>query len=296
MSHAIRVLLVGALSLAVGLAVALVVSQIEIATDVALYGFSAAVVIPVGAIGCGLVAALGFYGASRALHVRPAGFVLGIPLMTAVATFFASHWFTFSRYESPTGRTFREAMALDGLGFVDYLRLTATESGLTLGSSSAPTTIGRLGSWGYGVAAIEILGFALGGWSVSTILRRKPWCGASHRFMRQQGNYTSHFEDPDRFESFANHLVDVLERGGAAAAFEHAAAGKPTLKSKRKARFAVKTTHFDCASCGACHTVISTQHLVNNNWTRLSQTPLHLEELPVDDRSAPLVASRGGAR
>ena len=54
MSLSIRVLMVGVFSLATGLVVAFLVSAIEIASGVALYGFSAAVVIPVGAIGCGL--------------------------------------------------------------------------------------------------------------------------------------------------------------------------------------------------------------------------------------------------
>lgn len=284
-------LLVGGISLVTGLIVAFAISLIEVATDVALYGFSAAVVIPIGAIGCGLVAAVGFYAASRLLHVRPAASALAIPLVTAITSFFAAHWFTFSRYELPTGKTVSEALALNGLGFVDYLRMTATESGMTLGSSSAPTTITRLGSWGYGVVALQIIGFALGGWFVSTILRQKPWCEASHRFMSRQGVHVSFFEDADRFAADANRLVDVLERGGAVAAFEHAAVEKATLKQKRKARFNITASHFSCMDCGAHHTVISTSQKANNNsWTKLSQTPLHLAASPQRQRAAQLVS------
>lgn len=284
-------LLVGGISLVTGLLVAFAISLIEVATDVALYGFSAAVVIPVGAIGCGLVAAVGFYAASRVFHVRPAGVALAIPLVTALTSFFAAHWFTFTRYELPTGKTFADALALDGLGFVDYLRITATESGMTLGSSSAPTTITRLGSWGYGVVALQIIGFALGGWFVSTILRQKPWCEASHRFMSSEGIHVSYHDDADRFAADANRLVDVLERGGAVAAFEHATVGKPTLKEKRKARFNITTSHFGCSECGARHTVISTsQKANNNNWAKLSQTPLHLASSPEQQRADQLVS------
>lgn len=285
MSHPIRVLLLGVVSLIAALAVAFGISSIEGATDVALYGFSAAIVIPIGAIGCGLVAAVGFYAASRALHVRAAGPALVIPLMMAIVTFLAAHWFTFIRYELPTGLTFSEAMALDGLGFGDYLRLVAIESSLTFDSTSASTSVDRLGSWGYAVVAIEIAGFALGGWFVSSILRQKPWCDESRRFLLQRGNYVSYFDDPLRFEASANRLVDVLERGGSVAAFEHAAVAKPTLKTKRKAQFSVNTTHLECPDCGILHTVIATQQKVNNNsWTQISQTPLHPDRALVDER------------
>lgn len=283
-------LLVGVSSLVTGLLVAFVVSLIEIGTDVALYGFSAALVIPIGAIGCGLFAAAGFFAASRLFHVRPEGPVLAVPLVTAAATFFATHWFTFLRYELPTGLTHQEVLALDGRGFVDYLRLVATESGVTLGSSSAPTTIDRLGSWGYGVVAIEILGFALGGWFVASILRRKPWCQASGRFLKPLGKHVRYFDDPDRFESSANHLVDVLERGGPDAAFEYAAAEKASMKQRRNARFVINTTHYECGQCGLHHTVVATQHRVNNNWANLSQTPLHPEVSPTDAAAHELVS------
>lgn len=282
--------MVGACSLATGLAIALVISMVEIATDVAIYGFSAGVVIPIGAVGCGLVAALGFYAASRAFQVRPAGLVLGIPLVTAVATFLAAHWLSFNRHELLTGETFAEVMALEGLGFADYLRLVATESGVTLGASADTMTIGRLGSWGYGVVAIEILGFALGGWFVATVLRRKPWCEVSGRFLSPHGKSVRYFDDPDQFEAVANHLVDVLERGGPEAAFEHAAADKSALKRKRNAQFGVSTTRFVCNECGVHHTVISTQHQVNNNWTQLSQTPLHPGAPLVGEQTAQLIS------
>lgn len=292
MPHPIRVLLLGVFSLATGLLVAFGISLVELTTEVALYGFSAALVIPIGAIGCGLLAAVGFYAASRVLHVRSTGPALVIPLMTAITTFFASHWFTFTRFELPTGVTLADAMASDGLGFIDYLRMVATESGITMDSGSTSTTVERLGSWGYAVVAIEIAGFALGGWFVSSFLRQKPWCAASHRFLREEGSYVDYFEDPLRFEASANRLVDVLERGGALAAFEHAAVAKPTMKSKRRARFRVNTRHFECPGCGARHTVIATQQKAgNNNWTLISQTPLHPDGALVDDRETELISS-----
>ena len=284
-------LLLGVFSLAAGLVVAFGISLVERTTDLALYGFSAAVIIPVGAIACGLVAAVGFYTASRALHVRAAGPALVIPLLTAVTAFFAAHWFTFTRYDLPTGMTFADAMALDGLGFVDYLRLVATESGIRMDSGSTSTGVERLGSWGYAIVAIQIAGFALGGWFVSSWLRQKPWCETSRRFLRKRGSYVRYFDQPLEFEANANRLVDVLERGGAVAAFEYAAVDKPTMKSKRKARFSVNTTYFECPDCAVTHTIIAAQHKAsNNNWTLISQTPLHPDGALVDERESQLIS------
>lgn len=283
-------LLLGAFSLAAGLVVAFGISLIEVKTEVALYGFSAAVIIPVGAFGCGLVGAGGFYAAARALHVRATGPLMVLPLATAIFTFLASHWFTFTRFELPTGVTLADAMALDGLGFIDYLRLVATESGISLGSGSTGASIDRLGSAGYAVVAIEIAGFALGGWFVSSLLRQKPWCEVSGRFLTKRGSHTSYFDDPGVFEASANRIVDVLERGGPVAAFEYASVEKPTMSVKRQALFTVNTTFYECAACGAPHAVVATQQKANNNWTRLSQTPIHLAASPGDDRVAQLIS------
>lgn len=277
MSSSLRVMLVGCISIVAGLFIAAAIALIEVATDVAVYGFSAAVVIPIGAIGCGLVAAVGFYGASSVLHVRSVRAVLATPAITAISTFLASHWFVFQWYELPTGKTYAEALALAGEGFVDFLRLRITESSLTLGSSSAETTVDRLGSWGYTVVALEIVGFALGGWFVTVVLRAKPWCETCERFLKSKGAEIRRFEEPDVFEQSANHLVDVLERGGAAEAFRHAAAEKSVVSKRRNARFRTVTRLYRCGTCQTEHAVIATEHMVNNNWARLSQTPLHIE-------------------
>lgn len=274
-SYPIRVLTVVGASIVSGLAVAFVASLIERATDVSLYGLSAAVVIPIGAVACGLVASLGFSIASRLFHVRPVGLILAVPLVSAAVAFLASHWLSFNHSRLPAGTTFAEAFALDGRGFIDYLQMVATESGLPTGSSAAPATVDQIGSWGYGVVAIQIVGFALGGWFVAAFLRRSAWCEASRQFMNPVGKHVQYFDDATRFESTANHLVDVLEMGGPVAAFEHAKAPKPTLKQRRNNRFRLTVAHFECDHCRCAHTVIATQHRVNNNWARLSETPLH---------------------
>ena len=270
----IRAVTVAALSLLGGIVAGFVLALVEIATGVAPFRFSVAAVIPIGAIGCGLVAAVGLYAASRSFHVRSIGFGVGLPLLTAISTFLAAHWFTFGRAERSSGETLAQAMALDGRGFLGSLHAMVTTSSVVLESSGGPAEAARLGWWGYGVVMIEIVGFALGGWFATAALRRSPWCELSMRFMRQVGKHTEYFEDPNQFERSANHLVDVLEMGGPISAFKHAEVPTPARRQRRLGRYRLTVTLFECSACERRHTVIATQHRVNNNWVQLSQTPL----------------------
>ncbi len=267
MPYPLRVALVAAASLLTGVALAFVISAIEIQTDLALYGLSVAFVIPVGAIGCGFVAAVGYYAASRELHVRPTPALMSIPLATAVVTFVASHYFSYQRYEFAPGRTLSDVM-----GFGEYLRAAATETSLSFGSTGA---IDRLGSLGYAVTAIEIVGFAVGGWFVANHLRSKPWCSDSHQFMKRTERRRQMFEDSESFQVVMEKIIDDLERADARGAIGVLSETNPSMKESRKAPLSVEINHYECGACGADHSVVTTYARKGNQWQQTSRSEIH---------------------
>lgn len=251
MSSSVRALTVGVLAVALGLPIALVIAGFEIATDVGLFELSVAVVIPLGAIGCGVVAAAGFYAFLRSFHVRPSGVILAVPPVTAVTTLLASRWLVFRGSDVSGDQTYVETLT----------------SWATAG----------LGGWGYGVVVLELIGFAMAGWFVAAFVLKLTWCERCHRFPKLLGREIRYFDEPTLFEASANRLVDILERGGPAEAYVYAVAEKPVVKRRSEADFRLTTEHFECKKCGTLHTVISTDRMVSSNWSRLSQTPLHIE-------------------
>lgn len=267
MPYALRVALVAATSLIAGIVLAFVISAIELQTDVALYGLSVAFVIPVGAIGCGLVASVGYYAASRELHVRPTPALLSIPLATAVVTFVASHFFSYQRYEFAPGRTLSDVMT-----FGEYLRAAATETSLSFGSRGGTD---RLGSLGYAVTAIEIVGFAVGGWMVANHLRSKPWCSDSSHFMKRVEQRKQMFEEGEPFEHVMARITDQLENGNSADVIQVLPEHRGSFKENRKAAFSVEVDRYECESCGVAHGVVTTHARRGNQWQQTSRSEIH---------------------
>lgn len=272
MPYFLRVALVVITSLVSAVTLAFVISAIEIQTDLALYGLSVAFVIPVGAIGCGFVAAVGYYAASRELHVRPTPALMSIPLVTAVVTFVASHYFSYQRYEFAPGRTLSEVM-----GFGEYLRAAATETSLSFGSSGS---VDRLGTAGYAVTAIEIVGFAVGGWLVASHLRSKPWCSDSGQFMKRVEQRKQMFEEYEPFQHAVVAIGDQLEHGNARGAIGLLPEKASSFKENRKATLSVEVDCYECRACGAGHSVVTTQERKGNQWHQTNRSEIHPAATP----------------
>lgn len=271
MSRSLRIVLVGSFSIGTGLLVAAALSIVEAVTGVALYGVTAALVVPVGAIGCGLLVALGFREASRTLHLRPQGAALAVPLVTALVAYVATHWFAYMR-----------AVVPPALSFLDYLQLVATESYVVF-DDAAGGGGSRLGSWGYAIVALQILGFAGGSWIITHGLDRTPWCESCERFLDRTGRRQSFFTDAAHFETTAHHLVDLVEHRAWDEAFVRTPDEKASLKTKRQARLHLQSEQYSCPTCGCRHTIVATKHRVGNNWQLLSET----------DRQPPAASTQG---
>jgi hypothetical protein len=166
------VLLAGAATTAAALAV----HEIALRFDTNLLGMQANYVLPLGAMGLGLLASIGFCAAAYVTGRRVTG-----PLLLASAAVLVAGYFGLQYYEYRL--RFPDGLAQDGsqLSFWDYyewmarsLRYRSDKRGLG----------GPLGAWGFGVRALQVCGFALMGLVPLLTLRSRSYCGPCGRYRR----------------------------------------------------------------------------------------------------------------
>ncbi len=247
-------------SLITATVLAIFLAWVETTHAINIYGFSALFIVPVGAIACGFVSAIGFWLVSRALHIRPTGAARFFPLLTALVTFGLANYLSYRWLTFPNG-----ASPSDIMGFVEYLKLVSTESSYSIGSSGNDSTIDRLGTFGYVLTALQILGFAAGGFLLSSTLTRIPWCEASARFMKKAGSDQRFFgeagfgnEAEVSFAAIAAHDIETVRS---------IVAGEHEGVKTRKRRFMLTLTDHECSHCGMQRHTLSSSQLNGNNWS-----------------------------
>lgn len=137
-----------------------------------IMGWYANYVIPVGAILVGLVAASGYGLASWLAGVKVTTRLLVAIIVLQVAAYFVAQYIEYRSVppEVRGGRTFWE--------YFDYVtrKFYFVEKG---GKRGQP-----LGMWGYGLRALEIIGFVIGSLVVPLILWKKAYCAACQVYFR----------------------------------------------------------------------------------------------------------------
>ncbi|HUB07713.1 MAG TPA: hypothetical protein VMB50_11955 [Myxococcales bacterium] len=135
-------------------------------------------VIPIGALLVGLVASSGYGIASWATGTKISGRLLFLVVAMLTGGYFLAKYLQF-RMLFPSG-----AQLDDGtpLGFWSYFDLVTRAIAFEDETSHQPGT--ALGLWGYGIRALEVVGFVGGGVAVPWVLRSKPYCEACQRYKR----------------------------------------------------------------------------------------------------------------
>jgi hypothetical protein len=152
--------------------VAFVLGVIQAKLHFALYGFSFWVVIPVGAMVSGFVAAWGYRFGFFRYPYRPSPLIIGGVIAISIATYFAIHYFVFFlTYVS--GRPISELIS-----FSAYLNAVIQNSSIIgLG-------VGSLGALGYIPAITNIVGFAIGGFFLCSPFLSFPYCTSCERHLK----------------------------------------------------------------------------------------------------------------
>jgi hypothetical protein len=184
----------------------LVVTVVERLTTFNLFTLSVWVVIPVGAAICGGAAASGYYFGSLFFHTRPTWFLLVEILIVAAVAQLAIYYAEYSTLILDDGTP-----APQIIGFWDYLDAYVKSMHLRVGRGNVDT--GEVGQFGYWLAAIQFVGFILGGAVVWLNLRSHPVCSSCGRYLRKLMKHTQGFSTQEElvtyYDSLFEHPVDT---------------------------------------------------------------------------------------
>jgi hypothetical protein len=227
----------------------------------ALYSWNFWFVIPVGAMASGAVAASGYYAGALLLNHRPGRLLLGSVLAVSVATYFMVNYMNY------TSLKVNNIPASELVSFPKYLdiSLRSTSMSIHAGHGAKATETGELGILGYGVAVLQIIGFAMGGYLVYGNLRGRPYCSACAKYFRKDKSQTRYTYDSEALAALHQRLAQLAQSTQVdTAVAEHAAFGGPkqTKLTKLKSQLEVKRCP-DCSNQWLKHGVA---RLEKNKW------------------------------
>lgn len=248
---------------AAGLATSLITAAILVAAalqfDFALYSFTLWFVIPAGAICCGFAAASGYYFGSRAFDHRPTKLLLVNAAVVSTATFFLIHYLTYY-FVTLDGKAIRESLA-----FSDYFRFELANTYVRIGSSGE-SALPLPDAWSYAYAAIQIIGFAIGGVAVYYFLKALPYCERCSKYFAAKEKKTKYSSDGVALAKITMQVRDTARAGRldeALAIFAHAGEDRSSAKTTtQRAQMQIK----DCKGCGRHHVKYTISHLVSREW------------------------------
>src|SRR5262245_50942748 len=145
--------------------------------DFHIMGWYANYVLPVGAFIVGLVASCGYGLGSWFSGIKITKNLLWTVMFLQVLAYFAAQYIEFR------GLHLVHRSDESPVGFFEYYDLTARMFAWKQdnGTAGAP-----LGAWGYGVRALELVGFVGGSLIVPAVLWKAPYCQACQRYMQSR--------------------------------------------------------------------------------------------------------------
>jgi hypothetical protein len=249
-SRGVRELALAACGLASSIATALVLAVVETRWHVAIYSYVVWWLIPLGAIGAGVVGSVGYFWGARWLGVRPSRLSRASVLFVSVATFFLIHYLEYLW----GGFT---------VAFWSYLDLAVQ-------SASYETKVGetvvrawsaeRLGPLGYVVAALQVVGFAVGGFVVFGWLRSTPYCDSCSMYLRRNRRCHRSTDRSQLFAEVSQRVQGYLESGDIPSAVrEHARFGDLGFRDRLGNDFLSRLEVWQCPSCKLSWVRVTTQ-------------------------------------
>lgn len=222
-------------------------------------------VIPIGAIVSGFAGASGYYFGALLLGQRSTSMLLINILLASVATFFAIHYLAYISIEID-GKQLS-----DYIPFLKYLDIETTSSSMEYRSHGAKVgTTGELGKLGYGVALLQIIGFAIGGFSVYAFLLSKPYCEKCSRYFRNKGSETRYTEDTEGLQVSTAKIFEHLQSGDIYPALnQQKKFGSAKHEKGRYLRTISQVSH--CKQCGQHWVKFSVEKQSGDSWREIPE-------------------------
>lgn len=223
---------------------ALILALVETKLGFAFYSFMWWFVIPVGAVLSGFAAASGYYFGAKVFNHRPTRLMLFNMISVAVTTYFLLNYLNYSFMEVK-GQPVSELIP-----FGQYLDIVLSHQSMEFRIRGAKLgETGDLGSFGYVTAALQVLGFAVGGLWVYWHLRALPYCGACGKYLKKQPSVTRYTDDADQLRGLYSGLIAELRAGNSAAAAGLISGFGVTKPNVKDMKLNVELKLWKCARC-----------------------------------------------
>jgi hypothetical protein len=239
--------------------------------DFAVYTWMYAFVIPLGALLCGFVAATGYWVGARLFNHKPSKLLLFNIALVSLSTFFAIHHFHYTN-DKMEGVPLEKVMS-----FGDYL-VAVTEnmtykSSRNSGSDSAGT---QLGKWGWGISALQIIGFTTGGFIVFGMLGAVPYCDNCAKYLSQKKSKMAQWKAPAAMRQAYENIATLMQEGHLQEAInEHAVLGEK-IRLGVQAQLTLELRK--CPDCENRRLHLTAKERNGNNWTEVGTYSLHTED------------------
>jgi hypothetical protein len=256
-------ILVGLCGLATSLLVAVILWWIEDRFSFAFYSWTFWFVIPAGALFSGFAGASGYHAGAWIFGRRPTRLLLFNIIVASVATYFLIHYLSYV------------TMVVDGtrvrdyISFSKFLQLVITTTSMTFRSPG--TTIGdtgELGNFGYAIAGLQVIGFAVGGFSVYVFLKAKPYCERCLCYLAKKGKQTRFAESAEKLAEATTKFRATVASGDIPSAVqahkESAEFGKPKFFKGCRLRSLIEVRQ--CKKCSKNWMKYKVEGLAGNNW------------------------------
>jgi len=184
----IQDILVSTFGLISSLITALILAFVKLQFNFSIYSFMFWFIIPIGACFSGFAAATGYYFGSKLFNLKPSGMILLNIILISVGTFFVMNYLIY------LGLNINGKQVSDYVSFSTFLDISIRNTSMGLLRSRSAAT-GPLGSWGYVVAILQILGFAAGGLATFGWLSSIPYCDKCLKYFFSKGKQKRYFSD-----------------------------------------------------------------------------------------------------
>lgn len=239
MSKSTRYLIVSAIGVAVAVLVAVAEAIIGSLTGYNIFGFSILVFVPIGAIGTGFAAASGYYFACKMLQLRPGILLLAQMIFVAVLTNILIYYFEY------LSLTWGDPRATDLGVFASYLSDYITHQSLSLSRGRLP--LGEVGDFGYWLAAIDFVGFLVGGSIMVLTLLGAPTCKECNLYYQTRAKRNRFFFTIWEAKKYYDGLFALPVDSPEFAA--KSSLGDPKIRMAGQGPVHIVTTLFGCSSC-----------------------------------------------
>ncbi len=262
------------------MAVAAVATVFQKLTGYDLSTFSLWLVIPAGAIFTGLAASSGYYFGSIYLHTQARWYVALQTVVVAALTYLLIQYLQYYFF------TLDGAPVRDRVSFETFEQIALTHQQIHLGRGMM--NVGEVGSLGYGLAALDLLGFLAGGVVLYLILRRRATCKTCPRYLHTRAVKHRRFNDFQQASSYYDGLFDKPVNDPAFAA--QAVIAGSSAKAKKGA-INIKTSIMECPECSRQRWFDAVQMFNGRDWRDIPNTGRAVD-IPLGTNMVPFVRAK----